>query len=93
MRLLILSFVYVLVYVRGPNDEDLSTFIEKVMFSLHPSFAVPIRGRLYATNIFGVIQCSEITEPPFEVSEFGWGEFEAGIRLFFKDSNEKVLHR
>ncbi len=32
-------------YVRGPQDEDLSTFIEKVAFTLHPSFANPVRGK------------------------------------------------
>jgi hypothetical protein len=31
-------------FVRGPNDEDLSSFVSKVIFSLHPSFAVPLRG-------------------------------------------------
>ena len=34
--------------------------------------------------------CTEITAPPFEVTEMGWGEFEAGIRIFFKDPDEKV---
>jgi hypothetical protein len=57
------------VYVRGPNHEDLSLILEKVVFSLHPSFAQPVR---------------ELREPPFAVSEMGWGEFEASIRLFFK---------
>jgi YEATS domain-containing protein 4 len=33
-----------LVFVRGPNDEDLSVFISKIIFSLHPSFANPLRG-------------------------------------------------
>lgn len=67
-------------FVRGPNDEDLSCFVSKIIFSLHPSFAVPIR---------------EILRPPFEVTEMGWGEFEAGIRIFFKDPDEKpvdILH-
>lgn len=31
-------------YIRGPQDEDLSTFVEKVSFTLHPSFANPVRG-------------------------------------------------
>lgn len=31
-------------YVRGPNNEDLSSFVQKVAFTLHPSFAEPIRG-------------------------------------------------
>ena len=58
-------------YVRGPNGEDPSYFISKVVFYLHESFAQPIR---------------EISEPPFEVSEMGWGEFEARIRVYWKCS-------
>mmetsp|Transcript_11980 Transcript_11980/g.18387 ORF Transcript_11980/g.18387 Transcript_11980/m.18387 type:complete len:291 (-) Transcript_11980:1522-2394(-) len=61
-------------YVRGPNNEDLSLCIEKVIFQLHPSFTQPVR---------------ELTEPPFEVTERGWGEFEAQIRIVWKDSKEK----
>lgn len=34
--------------------------------------------------------CAEITAPPFEVTELGWGEFEVGMRIFFKDPDEKV---
>lgn len=63
-------------FVRGPNDEDLSTFVSKIVFTLHPSFAEPVR---------------EIHTSPFEVSEFGWGEFEAGIRIFFKDAGEQPV--
>jgi YEATS domain-containing protein 4 len=31
-------------YVRGPNGEDLSTFVSRVVFTLHSSFAIPLRG-------------------------------------------------
>jgi YEATS domain-containing protein 4 len=62
-------------FVRGPNQEDLSTVVSKVVFQLHASFAQPIR---------------EYTEPPFEVTERGWGEFEAQIRIHWKDPTEKV---
>jgi YEATS domain-containing protein 4 len=31
-------------YVRGPHNEDLSYFIKKVVFTLHPSFPNPVRG-------------------------------------------------
>jgi YEATS domain-containing protein 4 len=31
-------------YVRGPNNEDLSTFVAQVAFTLHPSFSEPVRG-------------------------------------------------
>jgi YEATS domain-containing protein 4 len=63
-------------YVRGPQDEDLSTFISKIAFTLHPSFDQPVR---------------EITKAPFQITETGWGEFEAGIRIFFKDPTEQPV--
>lgn len=31
-------------YLRGPNNEDLSYFIKKVVFQLHPSFKNSKRG-------------------------------------------------
>lgn len=61
-------------FVRGPNHEDISAAISKVVFQLHASFAQPVR---------------ELTQPPFEVTERGWGEFEAEIRIVWKDSTEK----
>jgi YEATS domain-containing protein 4 len=63
-------------FVRGPNDEDLSCFVSKIAFSLHQSFAEPVRI---------------ITNTPFEVTASGWGEFEAGIRIFFKDPTEQPI--
>ena len=62
-------------YVRGPNDEDLSVAISKVIFHLHPSFPQPVR---------------ELDKPPFEVTEKGWGEFEATIRILWHDANERA---
>ena len=67
------NIVDVFVPVRGPNDEDLSTFVEDVVFTLHPSFQNPIKT---------------VSSPPFEVTEVGWGEFEAGIRIVFKSVNK-----
>lgn len=61
-------------YLRGPRNEDLSLAVSKVVFQLHPSFAQPTR---------------ELTEPPYEVTERGWGEFEAQIRIFYKDPSEQ----
>lgn len=61
-------------YLRGNNNEDLSYCIQKVIFQLHPSFAQPVR---------------ELTAPPYEVTERGWGEFEAQIRIIWKDPTEK----
>lgn len=64
------------VYVRGVDCEDLSYLIKKVVFQLHPSFAQSRRV---------------LTEPPFEVMEAGWGEFEIKITLHFQDKDEKPL--
>ncbi|KAL3918993.1 MAG: hypothetical protein SGILL_003978 [Bacillariaceae sp.] len=61
-------------YVRGPNHENLSPAISKVVFQLHPSFAQPMR---------------ELTEPPYKVTEKGWGEFESLIHIHWKDPTEK----
>jgi YEATS domain-containing protein 4 len=62
-------------YLRGANNEDLSNCIEKVVFQLHPSFAQPIR--IY-------------NDPPYEVTEKGWGEFDAQITIHWKDPSEKT---
>lgn len=33
-----------------------------------------------------------IDEPPFELAESGWGEFEVQIKLYFVDVNEKPVN-
>mmetsp|Transcript_10785 Transcript_10785/g.21097 ORF Transcript_10785/g.21097 Transcript_10785/m.21097 type:complete len:219 (+) Transcript_10785:3631-4287(+) len=63
-------------YLRPSGDEDLSTFIEKVNFQLHPSFTQPNRV---------------VMRPPFEIYESGWGEFEICIQIYFRDPREKRL--
>eukprot|EP00995_Heteronema_vittatum_P001195 NODE_1168_length_1048_cov_242.856857_g804_i0.p1 GENE.NODE_1168_length_1048_cov_242.856857_g804_i0~~NODE_1168_length_1048_cov_242.856857_g804_i0.p1 ORF type:complete len:262 (-),score=74.04 NODE_1168_length_1048_cov_242.856857_g804_i0:89-874(-) len=55
-------------YVRGPNNEDISYFVQKVQFELHPSFEDQVKT---------------VEKPPYEISENGWGEFEMKIRVFF----------
>ena len=57
------------VFVRGQNNIDLQEVVESVTFQLHPSFAEPKRV---------------LTEPPYEVTETGWGEFEIGIEIKFR---------
>lgn len=65
------------VYLRGPEHEDLSHAIQKVVFNLHPSFKEPVRV---------------LEKPPYEVTETGWGEFEIGITVHFaEDAGEKPL--
>lgn len=61
-------------FLRAANQEDLSPVISKVVFQLHPSFAQPTR---------------ELTEPPYEVTERGWGEFEAQIRIHWKETAQE----
>ncbi|KAF0699359.1 Aste57867_10075 [Aphanomyces stellatus] len=66
------------IYVRGIANEDLSYMISKVVISLHNSFANPVRV---------------LTEPPYEVSEYGWGEFETRIQIHFQDPDEKPVDK
>lgn len=43
-----------------------------------------------------VCSLAEVKSPPFEVTEMGWGEFEAKMTMHFKDPSEKpvdVLHQ
>ncbi|XP_068640425.1 transcription initiation factor TFIID subunit 14b-like isoform X1 [Aristolochia californica] len=56
------------VFVRGATNEDLSAVVKRAVFQLHPTFSNPTRI---------------VESPPFEVSEYGWGEFEIAITLFF----------
>jgi len=60
-------------YIRpfNPND-DLSKYIDKVIFTLHPTFSNRVRV---------------IKSPPFEICEYGWGEFDIPIKIFFKGKN------
>uniref|UniRef100_A0A5S6Q0U8 YEATS domain-containing protein 4 n=1 Tax=Trichuris muris TaxID=70415 RepID=A0A5S6Q0U8_TRIMR len=64
-------------YVKPYYDEDISLYVRKVTFKLHDSYAQPTRV---------------ITNPPYEINETGWGEFEAVIRLFFADSAERSVN-
>ncbi|GER42314.1 YEATS family protein [Striga asiatica] len=66
------------VYVRGATNEDLGVAVKRAVFQLHSSFNNPTRV---------------IDNPPFEVSESGWGEFEIAITLHFhSDITDKPLH-
>lgn len=65
------------VYVRSATNEDLSVIVKRAVFQLHPSFHNPTRV---------------VEQPPFELSESGWGEFEIAITLYFhSDVCEKRL--
>ncbi|CEM10002.1 unnamed protein product [Vitrella brassicaformis CCMP3155] len=62
--------------LRSPTNEDLSYFIKKVVFLLHSSFDRPERV---------------VERPPYQVAEYGWGEFEIAVRIHFVDPTEKPL--
>lgn len=66
-------------YVRGDKDENanISTFVSKVRFFLHPS---------YRPN-----DVVEVTSYPFHLSRRGWGEFPLRVQLHFKNSLNKPM--
>ena len=69
------------VYVRPlPNGPDITTWLKKVQFKLHHTYADASRT---------------IEAPgPFEVTETGYGEFGVEIRLYFApESGEKAVYR
>ena len=43
------------------------------------------------THTYTHIHPTEVPAHPFEVTEKGWGEFEAGVSLNFKDAHEKSV--
>ena len=77
------------VFVRGFNNEDISTYVRKVVFKLHESFLQPNRGtNVYCT--FGHLYYNKsflvVDKFPFEITETGWGEFQIQIKIFFNET-------
>lgn len=65
------------IFVRGPQNEDISYLIKKVVFKLHDTYPNATRT---------------IEAPPFELTETGWGEFEINVKIHFVDeANEKMV--
>ncbi|KAA0191178.1 hypothetical protein HAZT_HAZT006771 [Hyalella azteca] len=64
------------VYLKPYLNEDMSTYVKKVQFKLHDSYANQTRV---------------VTRPPYEVTETGWGEFEIVIKIHFQDPNERPV--
>jgi YEATS domain-containing protein 4 len=87
------------VFLRGAYNQDITYAISKVVFSLHPSFADHIRGADFSSDGLACLACCsnassfppsptqlpELSSPPFQVSETGWGAFEVGIEVYLKD--------
>ncbi|KAG0334156.1 YEATS domain-containing protein 2 [Podila horticola] len=72
-----------MIYVDGtPKPEDITAYVSKVEFHLHES---------YKPN-----HIVTVTEPPFHLSRFAWGETQIKVRLYFYDPRNKpveVYHR
>lgn len=68
------------VYVRQPEgDPSLTTWLNKVQFKIFNTYENPLRT---------------IENPPFEVTETGWGGFNIDVRLHFRpESGEKAQYR
>ena len=64
-------------FLRGLENEDLSYFIAHVTFGLHSSFHNPNRI---------------IAQPPYEVTETGWGEFVINITITFHSPSLAPVH-
>ena len=65
-------YLYILLY----KEPNISTFIKKVRYFLHPS---------YKPNIV------DVTDPPFHLTRYGWGEFPIRVQLFFEDIVNKPI--
>ncbi|KAH0788344.1 YEATS domain-containing protein 4 [Histomonas meleagridis] len=57
------------IFLYSPTGEDMTKWVEKVVFHLHESFKPPERI---------------CTSEPYKASEDGWGEFEATVEIFPK---------
>ncbi|KAF9905031.1 YEATS domain-containing protein 2 [Lobosporangium transversale] len=72
-----------MIYVDGtPKPEDITAYVSKVEFHLHES---------YKPN-----HIVTVSEPPFHLSRYAWGETQIKVRLFFHDVRNKpveVYHR
>lgn len=64
------------VYIRGLDNEDMSTYIDHVTFILHNTYTNP--NRIVYTA-------------PYEVTETGWGEFDINIIIQFRDNTNSTL--
>ncbi|XP_043953739.1 protein AF-9 isoform X5 [Gambusia affinis] len=62
-----------MVFVRGPENNNIQHFVEKVVFHLHESFPKPKRV------------CKD---PPYKVEESGYAGFILPIEVYFKNKEE-----
>ncbi|CAF3614644.1 unnamed protein product [Rotaria socialis] len=63
-------------YVRSFNNDDMTKYINRIQFRLHETYPNNVRV---------------LNQPPYEIEESGWGEFETQITIFFADPCEKPV--
>jgi YEATS domain-containing protein 4 len=63
-------------FLYSPTGEDMTKWVEKVVFKLHESFTPPSRT---------------LAKEPYRVAEDGWGEFDAAVEIFPKCSFSVTL--
>ena len=70
--------------IRGEDEPDFTCIIPSIIppTTHHYRRSLPRKNTLHMT---------EVTAPPFEVTEFGWGEFECAIRIFWQDPAEQPI--
>lgn len=80
------------IYLRSFANEDMSYFIKKVVFNLHPSFGERAkRSACHPKNRYHRLPCAAVESAPYEIEDVGWGEFETHIRVHFHDPAEKPV--
>lgn len=79
------------IYLRSWTNEDMSYFIKKVVFNLHPSFGDRAKRSTSRVLCLCLHDDVAVEAAPFEIEDVGWGEFEVHIRVYFQDVTEKPL--
>ncbi|KAI5171763.1 YEATS domain-containing protein 4 [Nematocida sp. LUAm3] len=64
------------VFIRGYKNHDISYLIRSITFKTHETFTNPTRV---------------VDTPPFEIEEYGWGEFTIQGKIYFTDPHEKPV--
>lgn len=97
MAILILFFLFFrTAYLQGADKFNVKHFVEKVVFILHESFPKPKRGRkfwelrvqLSLTVVVFCISPTVIKEPPYQITETGFGSFNMVIEVHFRNKAE-----
>lgn len=81
-------------YVKGCDSNDISQFVDRVIFNLHESFPKPKRGKFscYSFVLCIIFICflifTVVKEPPFILKESGYASFVLAIDIYFKNRDE-----